>query len=401
MPEFSMMDRIRHLAKDRAPELVGMRRHLHQYPELSFEEAETGRYIASRLQDMGIPFTTGWAGHGIVGLIEGKGSGPVTALRADMDALPISEQTGLPFASVRPGVMHACGHDAHMTCLLGAAGILNEMREHWPGTIKLIFQPAEEKCPGGAAAMIEEGVLRTPAPTAIFGLHVLPELPAGKVGFREGMAMAAADELYLTIEGKGGHGAQPHLNVDPIAISAALLTALQQVVSRRSNPLVPCVLTFGKIWSEGGATNIIPARVHIEGTLRTFDEGWRMEAHSLVEKMTADIPRSMGGKGILEIRKGNPPLYNDPALTRQTRDWAADYLGHENVVDVDPRMGAEDFAWYSKALPACFWRLGTAPPGREGAPGLHSPHFDLDESALSIGAGLTAWIACHRQKTTG
>jgi len=400
MDRNDLLEKIRKASDQALPELIRIRRHLHAHPELSFQEMATGAYIAARLREWGIPFTTGWAGHGVVALLEGGGPGPVTALRADMDALPIQEETGQPYASTVPGVMHACGHDAHMTCLLGAARILSDLKDQWTGSVKLIFQPAEEKCPGGAEAMIAEGVLRDPAPSSIFALHATPELAAGCVGFRSGMFMAAADELYLCVEGKGGHGAQPHRNVDPIAISATLITALQQVVSRYNDPLKPCVLTFGRIRSDGGATNITPDRVFLEGTLRTFDESWRQQAHELLQRMTREITGSMGATGHLEIRLGNPPLYNDPGLTAMAREWAVAYLGADRVVDLDMRMGAEDFASFSSILPACFWRLGTGPADGKPAPGLHASRFDIEESSLALGAGLTAWLAVSRQKTT-
>lgn len=388
------------MAAEALPELIGIRRHLHAHPELSFEERETAAYIAGHLQAWGIPFTTGWAGHGIVALLDGKGPGPVTALRADMDALPVQELNDTPYRSRVPGVMHACGHDAHMACLLGAARILQGLRDQWGGTLKLVFQPAEEKCPGGAEAMIRQGVLRDPDPSGIFALHATPEIPVGKAGFRPGMFMAAADELYLSVEGRGGHGAQPHRCVDPVAITATLITALQQVVSRNSDPLKPCVLTFGRIWSDGGATNVIPDRVLVEGTLRTFDQAWRKQVHAMLERQCSGIAGSMGASARLEIRLGNPPLFNDPDLTAQARQWAVEYLGADQVLDLDMRMGAEDFASYSQMLPACFWRLGTGPLDAAPSPGLHSGLFDILEDSLAIGAGLTAWLALSRQESS-
>lgn len=393
MPTHIESERIRDLASERYPELVGIRRYLHAHPELSFEEAETGSYIAGLLRDRGIPCTTGWGGHGVVAVLEGSGAGPVIALRADIDGLPIQESSDKHYRSQRDGVMHACGHDAHTASLLGTAFILHALRDHWSGAVKLIFQPGEEKFPGGASLLIAEGVLREPAPEAIFGQHVLPELEAGKVGFREGMSMASADEIYLTVEGKGGHGAQPHLVVDPVAIAATMVTSLQQLVSRNANPLLPTVLTFGRIWSDGGATNVIPARVHLEGTLRTLDEDWRQEAHRLLTRMAEGIAAGMGGHCRLEIRKGYPALHNDPALTRRARASAEDYLGKDQVVDIPVRMGAEDFAWYGRELPACFYRLGTGTPGGPPSPGLHSPAFDIDEAALQVGCGLMSRIA--------
>lgn len=393
MPASDLQNQFHHIASDLLSELISIRRHLHQYPELSFEERNTGAYIADRLKDMDIPHTTGWGGYGVVGLLDSGRPGPVLALRADIDALPIREVEGRTYGSRQEGVMHACGHDAHTASLLGAAAILQRMKHHWQGQIKLIFQPGEEKFPGGASLLINEGVLQNPAPEAIYGQHVLPDLAAGKVGFREGMFMASCDELYLCVEGRGGHGAMPHLTVDPVAISALLVTALQQVVSRKANPTQPSVLSFGRIYSDGGATNIIPSRVYLEGTLRTLNESWRREACDLLTAMAHDLCRSMGAQCTVEIRKGFPPLINDPGITQKSRDWAREYLGADQVVDLDIRMGAEDFAYYSQEIPACFYRLGTAHRDGTPYPGLHTPDFDIEESSLSIGGGLMAWIA--------
>ncbi len=393
MHQSTLIQSVKRLANDIYPGLVSFRRHLHAHPELSFEEVNTGQFIAARLKEWQIPHTTGWGGHGVVGILDSGRPGPVIALRADIDALPIQEISDKPYKSQAPGVMHACGHDAHTSSLLGAANILNELKEHWKGQVKLIFQPGEEKLPGGASLIIKEGVLENPNPEIIYGQHVQPQLAAGKVGFKEGMFMASADELYFTIEGRGGHGAQPHLTIDPIVLASTLITTLQQIVSRNANPLLPTVLTFGKIWSDGGATNIIPDRVHIYGTLRTLDESWRNEAHRLLERNTHGLIAALGGKCALEIRKGYPPLYNDPGATADARQLAEMYLGPEQVVDMDILMGAEDFAYYSQQMPACFYRLGTGNPDGGKVTGLHTPDFDIHESALEIGAGLMAWIA--------
>lgn len=388
-----LIDIIQAKAQTGHEEVVAIRRHLHMYPELSFQEKDTAQFISERLSHWGIPHTGGWAGHGIVAVLEGSGPGPTVALRADMDALPIAEGNDVAYCSKNPGVMHACGHDAHSASLLGALHILWALRAEWKGTIRAIFQPAEEKHPGGASLLIAEGVLENPRPTRIFGQHVLPTMSAGKVGFREGVCMASADELYLTIEGKGGHGAMPHLARDPIAITATLLTALQQIVSRNANPISPSVLTFGKIWSDGGATNVIPARVHVEGTFRALDEAWRAEAHHLLTSACEGITKGMGATCHLEIRKGYPTLISDVETTRMARGWAQDYLGENAVEELDIRMGAEDFAFYSQVMPACFYRLGTGNTARGITSGLHTPTFDIDESSLEIGSGLMAWIA--------
>ncbi len=381
------------LARAILPDLIAIRRHLHAHPELSFKEFETGRYIAGVLDDFGIRYQTGWAGTGVVAIIEGKDPGKRSiALRADMDALPIQEANEAPYRSQNPGVMHACGHDVHSTCLLGAAHILHELRGHWEGTVKLIFQPGEELLPGGASLLIKEGVLENPRPEAIIGQHVHPPLETGKVGFRAGPYMASADELYLTVKGKGGHGALPQDCVDAVAITAQIITALQQVVSRQSDPTVPSVLTFGRIESEGGATNIIPNAVHLQGTFRTMHEGWRFEAHHKMRAIAEGIARSFGGDCDLRIVKGYPVLVNDPALTAQCRAAAEAYLGPENVVDLPIRMTAEDFAWYSHQVPACFYRLGTGNAAKGIGSPIHTDTFDVDEDSIEVGAGLMAWM---------
>jgi amidohydrolase len=375
------------------PELIAIRHHLHRHPELSMQEKETSAFIQSKLTEYGISFTAGMAVHGIVGLIKGNNpDSSVVALRADMDALPIVEQNQVEYCSQNPGVMHACGHDVHMTSLLGAAKILNEVKDHFDGTIKLIFQPSEERFPGGASMMIKEGVLKNPAPQKMFGQHVLPTLEAGKVGMKPGKYMASTDEVYLTVKGKGGHGGTPELNVDPVLIAAHILVALQQIVSRNLPPQLPAVLSFGRFIAEG-RTNIIPNEVKLDGTLRTFDEKWRAEAHRKIEKMATSIAEGMGGECIVFIDKGYPFLVNDEAVTAEARQSAIEFLGAENVVDLDMRMTAEDFAYYSQLIPTCFYRLGIRNENRGIVHNLHTDRFDVDESSLEIGAGLMAWMA--------
>jgi amidohydrolase len=369
------------------------RHHLHAHPELSFQEKETSAFVSVRLSEMGIPFQAGIAGTGVVGMIEGKNPGSrVLALRADMDALPITEENNVPYKSTRPGVMHACGHDVHTASLLGAARILQEVRNDFEGSIKLIFQPGEERIPGGASLLIKEGVLENPAPSSILGQHVMPGLAVGKVGFREGLYMASADEIYLTIHGKGGHGAVPHQAVDVVAIMAQLITALQQVVSRSANPTIPSVLSFGKV-EANGVTNVLPNSVYLEGTFRTMDEEWRARAHEKIRAITEGICSAYGARADLEIRKGYPFLLNDPALTRKSKASAIAYMGKDNVVDLDMWMAAEDFAYYSQAMPGCFYRLGTRNESRGIVSGVHTPTFDIDEAALETGCGLMAWLA--------
>lgn len=391
---FNMLDRIRSLAREYHSDIMAHRRHLHAHPELSFQETETARYVAARLAAWGIEHRTGVAGTGVVALIQGSNFRKKTvALRADMDALPILEANEVPYKSRNEGVMHACGHDVHTSALLGATRILHELRDRFSGTVKCIFQPGEEKLPGGASLMIKAGVLESPRPAAIFGQHVHPPLRAGMVGFRPGVYMASADEIYVTVKGRGGHGAMPHECIDPVAMSAQILVALQQMVSRYADPTVPSVLTFGKINSVGGATNVIPNEVRLEGTFRTMDEKWRTEAHRRMKKIAESIAKSMGGACEFNVLKGYPVLHNHEALTARARDWAVQYLGAENVVDLPLRMTAEDFAYFSQAMPACFYRLGTGNPERGITSPVHTNTFDIDEAALETGMGLMAWLA--------
>lgn len=388
-----LIDLIKQKASALQPELIAIRRHLHMHPELSMQEMETSAFIRKKLSEYDISFTSGIAVHGIVGLIKGKNPESRTiALRADMDALPIIEKNQVDYCSQNPGVMHACGHDVHMTSLLGAAKILNEIKDHFEGTIKLIFQPSEERFPGGASMMIKEGVLENPAPQKMFGQHVLPTLEAGKVGMKPGKYMASTDEVYLTVKGKGGHGATPELNVDPVLIAAHILVALQQIVSRNAPPQLPAVLSFGRFIAEG-RTNIIPNEVKLDGTLRTFDEKWRAEAHEKITLMATSIAEGMGGKCEVFIDKGYPFLVNDDAVTAEARQFAVEYLGEDNVVDLDLRMTAEDFAYFSQQVPSCFYRLGIRNENRGIIHNLHTDQFDVDETSLETGAGLMAWMA--------
>jgi amidohydrolase len=387
-----LQEKIKQLAKEYFAEIQANRRHLHSHPELSFQEQETAKFIAQKLNDYQIPFQAGIAGTGIVGYIEGSNpDSKLIALRADIDALPITEANEVPYKSQNTGVMHACGHDAHTASLLGAARILNTLKTEFEGTIKLIFQPGEEKVPGGASLMIQEGVL-SPKPQAIIGQHVMPLLPVGKVGFREGMYMASADELYVRVIGKGGHGAMPENCIDPVLIASHIIIALQQIVSRNAPPKIPSVLSFGKVIAQG-ATNIIPNEVYMEGTFRTFDEEWRSQAHQKMIKIAQSIAEGMGGTCEFEVRRGYPFLRNNPELTRKAKNAAIAYLGEENVVDLDIWLAAEDFAYYSQIADACFYRLGTRNESKGIISGVHTPTFDIDEQALEIGAGLMAWLA--------
>lgn len=390
----TLKEKIKQLAVQFHPEAIETRRHLHSHPELSFHEVETGKFIAQKLGSYGIRHEHGWGEHGVVAYIEGKNPEKKTiALRADIDALPITEANNVPYKSQNQGVMHACGHDVHTTSLLGATRILNELRNEFEGTLKLIFQPAEEKLPGGASILIAEGVLENPAPMSIIGQHVLPALATGKVGFRPGMFMASADELYVTVRGKGGHGAMPHECIDPVVITSHIVVALQQIISRNGNPIVPSVLTFGKINSTGGATNVIPNEVKMEGTFRTMDEAWRAKAHGLMKKMAETLAESMGGSCDFRIEIGYPFLMNDEKLTLRSRQHAIEFLGAENVVDLPMRMTAEDFAYYSQKIPACFYRLGTGNMAKGITSPIHTDTFDVDEDSLLTGMGLISWLA--------
>ncbi|MGZ3767869.1 MAG: M20 metallopeptidase family protein [Mucilaginibacter sp.] len=385
-------EQIQELSKNIFNEVVANRRHLHAHPELSFHEVETSAYVAKKLEELGIEYHK-MADTGLVALIKGdKPSDKVVALRADMDALPITEANDVAYKSQNIGVMHACGHDVHTSSLLGTAKILTELKSQFAGTVKLIFQPAEEKLPGGASIMIKEGVLENPKPQAVLGQHVMPLIDAGKVGFRAGKYMASTDELYVTVKGKGGHGAQPQQNIDPVIITAHILTALQTIISRSNDPKSPSVLSFGKVIANG-ATNVIPNEVYLEGTFRTMDEAWRNDAHKKMKKMAEGIAESMGGSCDFNIMRGYPFLINEEKLTASTRAHAEDYLGKENVLDLDIWMAAEDFAYYSQVSDSCFYRLGTRNESRGITSSVHTPTFDVEEDAFKVSTGLMAYLA--------
>ena len=388
-----MIERIKKIAGQKKEQIVEVRRAIHANPELSFEEYETCELVSKFLKRAGIKHEKGIVKTGVVAIIEGNDpSSKTIALRADLDALPIQETTEVSFKSKNEGKMHACGHDVHTSSLLGTALILHELKNEFEGTVKLIFQPGEERIPGGAKLMIEAGVLENPAPINIIGQHVYPELEAGKVGFKPGMYMASADELHVKVIGQGGHAALPHKTIDPILITSHIIIALQQLISRRVSPYSPSVLSFGSIQGNG-ATNIIPNEVNLLGTFRAFDEEWREEAHGLMIKMAESIAEGMGGKCEFEVRKGYPFLVNDNELTRLSKNAAIDFLGAENVIDLDLRMTAEDFAYYSQVIPACFYRLGTSDFSKAPTGGLHTSNFTVDEKALEIGMGLMAYLA--------
>ncbi len=387
--------KIKELATNNKTDIINVRRHIHANPELSFEEYNTKNYVLDLLKNIGVTNIEVKAKTGIVGLIKGKNPSKKTiALRADLDALPIIEENDVIYKSKNVGVMHACGHDVHTASLLGAAKILIELKNEFEGTVKLIFQPGEEKIPGGASLMIADKALENPAPSAIFGQHVMPLIPVGKVGFKSGLYMASSDELFIKVIGKGGHGAMPHLNIDPVSIAAQIIVSLQQIVSRFAQPIIPTVLSFGKVIANG-ATNVIPNEVLIEGTFRTLDENWRTDAHSKMIKMATLIAESMGGKCEFEVRKGYPFLKNNEALTIKAKYAAIEFLGIENVVDLDTWMAAEDFAYYTQIMPACFYRLGTRNEALGLTSSVHTPTFDIDENALEIGSGLMAFLAIN------
>ena len=387
-----IIDKIKQLASDHAAEIIEIRHHLHSNPELSYKEFKTSLFIQQTLSKWKIPYTV-MATTGVVGLIEGRNPHKqIIALRADLDALPIQEENDVTYKSLNPGIMHACGHDVHSSCLLGAAKILMDTKDDWEGTIKLIFQPGEERNPGGASIMIKEGVLQDPVPAGIFALHVHPGLEAGKLSFRSGMVMASADEIYITIKGKGGHAASPHQTTDTILIASHLVISLQQLISRNNDPFNPSVLSITSFHG-GSTTNVIPAEVKLMGTFRAMNEDWRFKAHGLIKTLTEDLVESMGGQADLHIDVGYPFVLNDVELTKFAMKKAGEYAGTENVEQTELRMGAEDFAYYSHLLPACFFRLGVGNAEKGITANVHTSNFNVDESAIEIGMGMMAWLA--------
>ncbi|MFZ9331582.1 MAG: M20 metallopeptidase family protein [Chitinophagaceae bacterium] len=383
-----LKEKIETLSKTYYESYRSVRHHLHANPELSYKEFNTSKFIQDHLQSLGIPFKV-MAETGVVALIEGKKSNRVIALRADIDALPIQEANNVAYASKVPGVMHACGHDVHTTILLGAARILNETKAHWEGTVKLIFQPGEEKNPGGASILIKEGVLENPAPTAIIGLHVHPILETGKLSFKSGKAMASADEIYITVKGKGGHAATPHLTADTVLAASELVVALQKVVSRDKDPLSPSVLSICAI-NGGFTTNVIPSEVKLMGTFRAMDETWRFNAHKRMKEIADGIATSSGAEIDFKIDVGYPTVYNDPVITEKARSIAASTMGISNIEEGELRMGAEDFGYYSQKIAGCFFRLGTGNKQKNITSGVHTPTFDIDEDAIEIGMRMMA-----------
>jgi amidohydrolase len=388
---FMLKEKIKALATQYAAEFIEVRHHLHAHPELSYEEFETSKFVQQKLKEIGIDFEVK-ATTGVVGLIKGKNADSrIIALRADMDALPITEENDVAYKSKNIGVMHACGHDVHTTCLLGAAKILHALKDEWEGTVKLIFQPGEEKNPGGASLMIADGVLENPKPQQIFALHVHPGLPVGKLSFRPGMSMASADEIYITIKGKGGHAAAPHFTTDTILVTAHIITSLQQIISRNNNPTNPSVLSITAV-NGGGATNIIPSEVKLMGTFRAMDEEWRFKAHELITKHVTELAATMGAKAEIKIDVGYPFVLNDEELYKVARKKGEDYIGLDNVETTELRMGAEDFGYYTHQVPGCFFRLGVGNVEKGITSNVHTPTFNIDENAIEIGMGVMAWM---------
>ncbi len=388
----NLIKTIKELAEQIYPEIQAIRRHIHKNPELSFEEHETADFIAARLEQEGIPCRKGIAGTGILAEIEGQSGGRIIALRAELDALPIKEDTGVDYQSRKPGRMHACGHDVHAASLIGTARILKELSEQFSGKVKLVFQPGEEKAPGGARLMLEEGLFGKEEPELVIAQHVYPEMFTGKLGFREGKTMASSDEIYITVKGKGGHAAMPHKTTDSVLIASHILVALQQIVSRHAEASTPTVLSFGRVVAEG-AVNVIPPEVKMEGTFRTMDEKWREQAHKRMREMARSIAGSMGAECDFRIVEGYPVLINDPDITRKSAGFAADYLGAENIEELELRMTAEDFAFFAQKYPSVLYRLGVRDGKQETPLQLHTPTFDVDEEALKTGMGAMAWIA--------
>ena len=389
-----IIEEIKRLACAQREEVIGWRRWMHRHPELSQEEYGTMEFVAERLRGMGLEPRTGIGRTGVAAMLRGgvDPDGYCVALRADYDALPIAEATGLPFASENPGVMHACGHDMHTCSLLGAAKILVQLRERLHGSVMFIFEPSEEKYPGGARMMMDDGLFDEVMPDEIYAFHCLPEMDCGKVGMRKGRYMASTDELYWTVKGKGGHGATPHLGIDPIVIASHIVLALQQVVSRNAAPMMPTVLTIGKIEDVGGRTNIIPETVKMEGIIRSFDPEWRLRTHELIRRISSGVAEAMGGECDLFVDEGYPPVINDDACTQKVYDNACAYLGKENVEWLDLRMTSEDFSFYQQKIPSCYFRIGIHEPGTPFS-NLHRSNLIVDERSLELANGLVAYNA--------
>ncbi len=388
-----MIQRIKAQIKKEIDQFIRIRHYLHAHPELSYKEFETASFIEGKLKEWDIPFQSGVAGTGIVGIIKGLHPEKRTiALRADMDALPINEGNEFAYRSKNEGIMHACGHDVHMTCLLGAAKLLKQFSSSFEGTIKLLFQPGEERAPGGASLMIKDGALENPKPEAIIGLHVDPDIEVGKVGFFEpGLSMASSDEIFMTIRGSGGHAATPHLTTDTILVASHIIVGLQQVISRNKNPFLPSVLSICS-FNGGHTTNVIPKEVNLIGTFRSLDEEWRYQAHELIRKEATAIATGMGAEVDIEIPPGYPSLKSHPIVTNKTRSLAERFLGQEKIITIPQRMGGEDFSFYTRKIPAAFYRIGGRNVGKRITSSLHTPTFNVDEKCIEIGIGLMTYM---------
>lgn len=373
-------------------EVIRLRRHLHKHPELSYKETETAKYISDWLSANGIEHRKEIAGTGIIAIIKGNIKGDkVIAIRAEMDALPVFERNISDYSSINHGIMHACGHDAHMAMLMGAALIMQHIRDHFQGTILLIFQPGEEKSPGGAKLMIESGDLSNPKPDIIIAQHNLPELESGKTGFRAGRYMASCDEIYITVNGTGGHAALPGLTTDQIFIASNLVVRLKTLMAEAQKIRnIPTVLGIGRISGEG-ATNVIPEKVEIAGTFRTFDEDWRSEGIVLIRSIAKDTGKEFNVNIEVDIAEGYPVLVNDEMLTEMAVSFSSDLLGKEKIERFDLRMSSDDFSFYSSLAPSLYYRIGLRKPGTEMKK-LHTPDFDIDEDGLETGVANLSWL---------
>ncbi|HZM12813.1 MAG TPA: M20 family metallopeptidase [Bacteroidales bacterium] len=390
-----MKEHILREAESLLPEIVEIRRHIHQHPELSYAEYETAAFISSKLDTMGIEHRTGIAGTGIVGFIRGEaaGRGLTIGLRADMDALPISEAGASEYHSRNEGVMHACGHDAHVAMLIGAAGIIKSLRKKFAGTVLLVFQPGEEKAPGGARMMIETGIFRNFNPDMLIAQHILPDMQSGTVGFHAGPYLASCDEIYITVAGRGGHAAQPSQYTDQIYIASELVISLKDTVAEKSKGQAATILGIGKITGMG-ATNVIPEKVEIAGTFRTFDERWRKEAKEIIRKTASEIARKRGASIDVNIVEGYPVLVNNEPLTNRAVELSRQLLGEAKVKEVPDRMSSEDFSFFAEKYPSFLFRLGITSDGEKMRPA-HTPYFDMDESSMATGTATMAWLALN------
>lgn len=385
-----LKDSIQKLTNEYHPKNVAIRRYLHQNPELSFQEHQTAKRIEEELTSLGIPVFTGVGGTGVIGLIEGGKPGKTIGIRAELDALPVNETTGVDFASSIPGVMHACGHDIHMANLTGAARVLNDLKADLQGIVLLVYQPGEELLPGGALRIIESEVFRNHKPQVMIGLHILPELSMGKVGFHSGPYMASGDEIYINVKGKGGHAALPHTYNNPIPIASQLIVALQQGVHPNLESDTPSILAFGRFIASG-ATNVIPDEVKIEGTFRTMDEHWRLQAHQKIKRIVKDVAEGNGASCEVEIRKGYPSVVNNPEYTDLLVQLSSELIGEHNVIDLPVRMTTDDFAYYSQQIPSVYFRVGVKNEGEEPK-SLHSGNLLVNDNVLKHSVAITAWL---------